>query len=231
MAEFDFTKELWLFASPWTKHLERHRYFDAIARAWVALWNYTIDDTTATPKRIATMCKGLFTIPTDDLIAILLQRRAVSFPRDRRLIEDYRVVPGIDDFTIYVTVADSSRRCDGGKEKRTVHDDTAIWSRKGATLSDKSARQEFGLTQDEIYAALRAGRLQFRESNMQGNPWFRLLRHEVEALVKEKSGKDHLHKKKLQKELSDLNKESRKLKTRLKVIEQRRAELMKDIGE
>ena len=81
------------------------------------------------------------------------------------------------------------------KEEQTMHDDTAIWSRKGATLSDKSARQEFGLTQDEIYAAFRAGKLQFRESNMHGNPWFRLLRHEVEALVKEKSGKDHLHKK------------------------------------
>ena len=64
---------------------------------------------------------------------------------------------------------------------------------------------------------------------MHGNPWFRLLRHEVEALVKEKSGKDHLHKKKLEKELSDLNKEARKLKSRLKAIEQRRAGLMKDI--
>ena len=59
---------------------------------------------------------------------------------------------------------------------------------QGATLSDKSARQEFGLTQQEIFAAIRAGKLQFRESNMHGNPWFRLLRHEVEALVKQKSG-------------------------------------------
>ena len=38
-----------------------------------------------------------------------------------------------------------------------MHDDTAIWSRKGATLSDKSARKEFGLTQEEIYTAFRAG--------------------------------------------------------------------------
>jgi len=30
------------------------------------------------------------------------------------------------------------------------------WQRKGATLSDKTARQEFGLTQDEIYDAMRA---------------------------------------------------------------------------
>ena len=106
----------------------------------------------------------------------------------------------------------------------------SIWSRKGATLSDKSARQEFGLTQEEIFSAMRAGKLQYRQSNMHGNPWFRLLRHEVEALVREKSGQDHLHKKKLQKELADLNKEARKLKTRLKTIEQRRAELAKKLG-
>ncbi len=91
----------------------------------------------------------------------------------------------------------------------------SIWKRKGATLSDKSARQEFGLTQEEILVAMRAGKLQFRESNMHGNPWFRLLRHEVEALVREKGGHDHLHKKKLQKELADLKKEATKLKTRL----------------
>ena len=106
----------------------------------------------------------------------------------------------------------------------------SIWSRKGATLSDKSARQEFALAQKEIVAAMREGRLQFRQSNMHGNPWFRLLRHEVEALVTEKGGQDHLHKKKLQKELADLNKEARKLKTRLKVIQRRRDELMEELG-
>ena len=36
------------------------------------------------------------------------------------------------------------------------------WVRKGATLSDKTARAEFGLTQDEIIAAIRAGKLQYR---------------------------------------------------------------------
>ena len=106
----------------------------------------------------------------------------------------------------------------------------SIWRQKGATLSDKSARQEYGLTQDELFAAMRAGKLQFRESSMHGNPWFRLLRHEVEALVIEKGGQDHLHKKKLRKELADLDKEARKIKTRLKAIERRRAELMKELG-
>jgi len=69
----------------------------------------------------------------------------------------------------------------------------SMWSDKGATMSDKSARQEFGLAQEEIIAAIRAGKLQFRESNMHGNPWYRLLRHEVESLVRQKSGPDHLH--------------------------------------
>lgn len=110
-----------------------------------------------------------------------------------------------------------------------MYEDNSIWTRPGATLSDKSARQEFGLTQDEIFAAIRASKLQYREQHMHGNPWFRLLRHEVEALVKKKGGPDFLHKKKLEKELADINKETRKLKARLKVLEKRRAELTKEL--
>ena len=106
---------------------------------------------------------------------------------------------------------------------------TSIWGQQGATLSDKSARKEFGLTQDEIFAAMRVGKLQFQQNSMHGNPWFRLLRHEVEALVTEKSGKDGLQKTKLEKELADLNKEARKIKSRLKAIERRRAELTKGL--
>jgi hypothetical protein len=112
-----------------------------------------------------------------------------------------------------------------------MDDGDSMWSRKGATLSDKSARQAFGLTQQEIIAAIRVGKLQFRVSSMHGNPWYRLLRHEVETLVRDKGGDDHLHKKKLQKELAYLNKEARTITTRLKAIERRRAELMKELEE
>jgi hypothetical protein len=35
----------------------------------------------------------------------------------------------------------------------------SIWKQKGAALSDKSARQEYGLTQQEIVGAIRAGKL------------------------------------------------------------------------
>ena len=44
------------------------------------------------------------------------------------------------------------------------------WQRKDATLSDKTARQEFGLTQDEIYDAIEAGTLQYRQAYTRGEP-------------------------------------------------------------
>ena len=62
------------------------------------------------------------------------------------------------------------------------------WQRKGATLSDKTARQEFGLSQDEIYDAIDAGTLHYRQAAMHGNPWLRLLRREVEALARTSRG-------------------------------------------
>ncbi len=48
--------------------------------------------------------------------------------------------------------------------KQSMSESDSMWSRKGATMSDKSARQEFGLTQQEIIAAIRVGKLQFREA-------------------------------------------------------------------
>ena len=66
------------------------------------------------------------------------------------------------------------------------------WGRKGATLSDKTARQEYGLTQDEIFAAIDAGKLQYRPAAMHGNPWLRLLRREVEELVSTRHGQRYL---------------------------------------
>jgi len=41
-------------------------------------------------------------------------------------------------------------------------DPESEWQRKGATLSDKTARKEYGLTQDEIVRAIRARKLQYR---------------------------------------------------------------------
>ena len=48
------------------------------------------------------------------------------------------------------------------------------WQRKGATLSDKTARQELGLTQDEIYDAIDAGTLRRCPSSAAGSGSFSL---------------------------------------------------------
>ena len=81
------------------------------------------------------------------------------------------------------------------------------WVRKGATLSDKTARAEFGLTQDEIIAAIRAGKLQYRRAEMQGNPWLRLLRREVEDLVSTRHGERYLRERQARTELARVNRE------------------------
>ena len=110
-------------------------------------------------------------------------------------------------------------------EREPMDDLTDEWTIKGATLSDKTAREEFGLTQEEIYGAIRAGKLQYREGSMYGNPWFRLLRREVEALVKQKHGKNYLEDQKAKTELAKIDRELRRLKTRMRVLEKQRAEL------
>lgn len=104
------------------------------------------------------------------------------------------------------------------------------WGHKGATLSDKTARKEFGLTQDEIVQAIRTGKLHYREASMHGNPWLRLLRSEVEALVKKKHGDDYLKDQQAKTELGGINRELKRLKMQVAVLEERKAKLLADLG-
>ncbi len=105
------------------------------------------------------------------------------------------------------------------------------WTLKGATLSDKTAREEYGLTQQEIYAAIDSGTLQYRPGEMHGNPWLRLLRREVEDLVQALHGDRHLRERQARTELARLNRERRQLKTKLASVEERRATLLSELGE
>ncbi len=107
----------------------------------------------------------------------------------------------------------------------------SAWFKKGATLSDKSAREEFGLTQEEIVEGIEDGKLQYRINNVFGNPYLRLVRSEVEAFVDEKYGSNYLKKKKIKKELAQTNKELKRLKTRVALLEQRKAELRDSLDE
>ena len=105
------------------------------------------------------------------------------------------------------------------------------WSRKGATLSDKSARAEFGLTQDEIIAAIRAGKLQYRRGEIYGNPWLRLLRREVEELVSSRHGEEYLREQQARTELKHVNRQLKQLRAQVAELEQRRSVLLAELGE
>jgi hypothetical protein len=115
-------------------------------------------------------------------------------------------------------------------EEKPMDDLDSEWQRKGATLSDKTARKEFGLTQDEIVQAIRAGKLQYRRNSIHGNPFLRLLRREVEALVKKKHGDHYLKAWQAKTELAHINRKLRQLKTRIATLEERKSKLMGDLG-
>jgi hypothetical protein len=102
------------------------------------------------------------------------------------------------------------------------------WQRKGATLSDKTARKEFGLTQDQIVQAIRAGRLHYRLNSVYGNPFLRILRREVEALVKTKYGIHYLEDRLVDTELARIGRELKRLKAQIGALEKRKSKLMAD---
>jgi hypothetical protein len=104
------------------------------------------------------------------------------------------------------------------------------WQRKGATLSDKTAREEFGLTRGEIVRGIRAGALQYREGSMYGNPWLRLLRREVEALVREKRGDNYLRDQQAKTELASINLKLRRLKGQIARLEEQKSKLIAGLG-
>jgi hypothetical protein len=105
------------------------------------------------------------------------------------------------------------------------------WTGAGATLSDKTARTEYGLTQDEIYAAIDAGTLQYRPAAIHGNPWLRLLRREVEDLAKTLHGERYLRERQARTELARINRETKQLRAQLAALEERRAVLLAELGE
>lgn len=110
----------------------------------------------------------------------------------------------------------------------TAHLDSE-WQRKGASLSDKTARKEFGLTQEEILRAIRTGALQYRQNSVFGNPYLRLLRREVEALVASKRGRAYVQHRRATAEVARINLELKRLKTLVSALERRRSELLRDI--
>ena len=101
------------------------------------------------------------------------------------------------------------------------------WNRKGATLSDVTAKKEYGVDRDFIIKGIHAGKLEYREGVIWGNPYLRLLRSQLEKYIVEELGQDSLSKEKNKTELRKIKSEIKKGKKRLKELKARKMELEK----
>ncbi len=99
------------------------------------------------------------------------------------------------------------------------------WNQKGATLSDVTAKTEYGVSREFIVKGIRSGHLEYREGAIWGNPYLRVLRSQLEKYIVEKLGTNHLMKVKNQVELRAIKKEMTDLKKKLKALQDRKAAL------
>jgi len=99
------------------------------------------------------------------------------------------------------------------------------WNLKGATLSDKTAKKEYGVDLEFIEKGIRSGKLEYRQGNMWGNPYIKVLRSQLEQFIVEELGVDQLTKEKNKTELRKINREIKKLKKKLEELQFRELEL------
>jgi coenzyme F420-reducing hydrogenase delta subunit len=99
------------------------------------------------------------------------------------------------------------------------------WSRKGATLSHVTARKEYGVDEDFIVTGINAGKLEYREGAVHGNPYIRVLRRQLEAYIVEELGDEYLRCWQAKTELRDITLEMAELRKRLDELEARRAQI------
>ena len=99
------------------------------------------------------------------------------------------------------------------------------WNRKGATLSDATAKKQFGVDRAFIVKGIRAGKLEYREGAIWGNPYIRVLRSQLERYIAEELGAERLGKDKNQIELRRIKKEMTVLKKRLDELQTRKTEI------
>jgi len=99
------------------------------------------------------------------------------------------------------------------------------WNRKGATLSDVTAKKEYGVDDKFIVKGISAGKLEYREGNMWSNPWLKVLRGQLEQLITEEFGADYLVQQNRHTELWVIKKEMTALKKKLNELQARKAAL------
>ncbi len=84
---------------------------------------------------------------------------------------------------------------------------------------------EYGVGRDFIVKGIETDRLEYRDGSIWGNPYFRILRSQLEKYISEELGEDYLVRAKAQTELRRINKEMSELTKRLNMLENRKTDL------
>ena len=108
--------------------------------------------------------------------------------------------------------------------------DYGEWNRKGASLSDVTAKKEYGVDRDFIIKGIEAGKLEYRHGLIWGNPYIRILRRQLEEYIAAELGAEYLAKAKGKTELKCIKKEIAEMEQKLSVLQARKAELEKIIN-
>ncbi len=104
------------------------------------------------------------------------------------------------------------------------------WNRKGATLSDVTAKAEYGVSREFIIKGIEVGDLEYREGAVWGNPYLRVLRRQLEKYITAKLGKDYLVRVKNEAELKRVKKEISQLKKKLDSLQGRESVLEESLN-
>jgi len=103
------------------------------------------------------------------------------------------------------------------------------WNLKGATLSDVTAKAEYGVDRDFVIKGIKAGKLECRDGAIWGNPYLRILRRQLEKYIAAELGSDYLVRVKAQTELRRVKKRISEISKELKMLQNRKADLEKSL--
>lgn len=103
------------------------------------------------------------------------------------------------------------------------------WNRKGASLSDKTAKKEYKVDRDFIIKGIEAGKLEFRYASVWGSPFIKVLRRQLEEYITAELGSEYLEKAKGKTEQRKIKKEIAEIKQKISELQARKAELEKII--
>lgn len=100
------------------------------------------------------------------------------------------------------------------------------WTQQGQSLSHKNASKEFGLSEEQLISAIKQERLQYQVRYAHGNPYYKLLRAEVDVLALEMRGPGFLERQSIDFELQKVTREINSHKRKLAALEKEKARLV-----